>query len=494
MELNPSDIEFLLKHKPALAREYLRRLQAELAEEPQYLIDLHPKQRAFVEDPARRKAAVCGRRAGKSHGVGVWLLEGARAAPHQMSLYIALSRNNARGIMERALRDLERNYKIGLRFFERDNQLMIGCPNGHEIWLAGCKDSFEIEKFRGYKFKRVAIDEAASFGPYLRSLIQDVLTPTLLDLKGDLALIGSPGVIPAGPFYEITEGDPGNPDGFRKWPTFHWNVFDNPYIPHAAEEAREERERRHWDETHPTYVREWLGHWVRDDGALVYPYDNRNIFGTLPSDRKWRYSIGLDVGFKDSSAFSVAAWSIGFPEVFIVEAFKEEKLIPSKFAARVEYLMKKYDTRDAVIDSGGIGKGYQEEMFERWGIYTEKAMKNKKRAFIEVLRGELLSANLKVQPDKASPLLDEWARLVWNEDRTEPDNRFEDHVADATLYVVRHIHAGNKPQYETRPLTHEERMARVVTSDEESRYRRALKGKREDSLGRAVKEILARQH
>lgn len=490
MELNADDIGFLLKHKPALAKEYLRRLQAELAEEPQYLIDLHPKQRAFVEDPAKFKAAQCSRRAGKSHGAAVWLLEGGRQAPHEMSLYIALSRNNARGIMEKALRDLERTYNIGLRFFERDNQLMVGMPNGHIIWLAGCKDSLEIEKFRGYKFKRVVIDEAASFGPYLRSLVVDVLTPALLDMDGELALIGTPGVIPTGVFFEVTEGGH-DTDSLARWPTHKWTVLDNPYVPHAAEWLENYRITNKWALDHPTYVREWLGEWVRDDGALVYPYDARNIFDTLPTGRKWRYSIGLDVGYKDSSAFTVAAWSMGFPEVYIVEAFKEERLIPSKFIAVVERLMKKYDTRDAVIDSGGIGKGYQEEMFQRWGIYTEPAQKNRKRAFIEVLRGELLSANLKVQPKHAGSLLDEWSRLVWDEDREKPDDRFEDHLADATLYVVRHIHSGNRPQIETKPLSHAERMARLVTADEEARYRRALRGKRGKTLAQAVKEIVA---
>ena len=491
MELNSSDIEFLLKHKPALAREYLRRLQSELAQEPQYLIDLHPRQRAFVDDPAKFKAAQCSRRAGKSHGAAVWLLEGGRQAPHEMSVYIALSRNNARMIMEKAMRDLERNYNIGLRFFERDNQLMVGMPNGHIIWLAGCKDSLEIEKFRGNKYKRVVIDEAASFGPYLRSLIVDVLTPALLDMNGEMAMIGTPGVIPAGVFFEITEGGH-DADSLARWPTHKWTVLDNPYVPHARAWLEEYRLKNKWALDHPTYVREWLGEWVRDDGALVYPYDARNIFDTLPTGRKWRHSIGLDVGFKDSSAFVVAAWAIGFPEVYVVEAFKEDKLIPSKFGAKVEFLMKKYDTRDAVIDSGGIGKGYQQEILERWGIHCEPAMKNKKRAFIEVIRGELLSANLKVQPRKAGALLDEWSRLVWDEDREKPDNRFDDHLADGALYVVRHIHAGNRPQYEDRPLSHAEKMAKLVTQDEEDRYRRILKGKRWRTLGQAVKEIVAR--
>lgn len=493
------ELRWLAEERPEIIAALTKKMQAEAdaTKEPAYLTDLHPKQREFVLDPSPEKAALCSRRAGKSHGIAVWLLLGALQAPNEMSVYIALSRNNARMIMEKALRDLERQYNIGLRFFERDNQLMVGHPNGHLIWLSGCKDSVEIEKFRGMKYKRVAIDEAASFGPFLRPLIEDVLSPALLDLKGHLCLTGTPGIIPAGVFYEVTEGGVNSAeDAMPLWPTHRWTLLDNPYLDDAAEWVAEKKRKHKWTDTHPTYQREYLGLWVRDDGALVYPFDHRNICGELPAVDEfgekitWRYAIGLDVGFAESSAFVVVAYRPGFPELYVVEAFKKDKLIPSRFAAEVEKLMNKYNTREAVIDAGGIGKGYREEMFERWGIFVEKAEKTRKRAYIEIVRGELISGNVLVHPRKAGQLLDEWARLVWNEDRDAPDDRFDDHAADAALYVIRYIHAGNRPEIVRAPPSPEEALmshTRSMRAEMIRKMKRKLASK--DNLKRVLRDI-----
>src|SRR5688500_6955999 len=64
-----------------------------------FLAGLHPKQKAFVEDPAKFKAAVCSRRAGKSEGDAAWLLEGAVSDPGGLSVYVARSKGNARLII-----------------------------------------------------------------------------------------------------------------------------------------------------------------------------------------------------------------------------------------------------------------------------------------------------------------------------------------------------------------------------------------------------------
>ena len=42
---------------------------------PPYIETLHPKQLAFVRDKSKLKTALTGRRGGKTHGVGSWLME-----------------------------------------------------------------------------------------------------------------------------------------------------------------------------------------------------------------------------------------------------------------------------------------------------------------------------------------------------------------------------------------------------------------------------------
>jgi len=459
-----------------LATKLLAKVEEEKPiEEKSYMRALHRQQRDFVLNKDKRRAALCSRRAGKTEGICAWLLEGTEDSPGEVSVYIALSRNNARMAAWTTFERIEQRHKLGLKFKERDNQLWVYMPNGHRIWLAGCKDSAEIEKFRGQRYRRVVIDEAASYGEFLEPLIEDVIDPALVDLNGDLALIGTPGAIPAGYFYKITTGD-----GQVKWPTFEWNLLSNPYIQTPPEELRDEfkrsmvegyvnvrghewleekKLRNGWKEDHPTYQREYLGKWVRDEGALVYPYDSRkNSFYDLP-EGKWYYGLGIDCGYEDSSAFVIGAWRRGHPEIYLLHSEARGHMIPSAMAAYVERLKQDYKFSRTVIDAGGLGKAYQVEMSNRYGIFCEPAKKTNKRAYIEIVRGELLSGTIKVHPRKCGGLLDEWDRLVWNEDRTEPDDRFQDHQSDAALYLIREVISTYRPDIERKPLTYEQALA-----------------------------------
>lgn len=494
MRFTEADLKELARANPELARAMLERLTEELdTGEPAYIADLHEKQKKFVLDKSPKKTALCSRRAGKSFGDAVWLLEGARLLPHERSVYVALSRAAARRIMWTTLEKIERKYRLGLRFREIDNQLMVEHPNGHRIWLAGCKDSAELDKFRGDYYKRVVIDEAASFGVYLRELVEDVFEPALLDLQGEMAMTGTPGPIPAGPFYWATTGDSGE-SGWRKWSTHEWTILDNHYLPHAPAWLEQKRIDNNWDETHPTYKREWLGLWVKDPGAMVYPYGPQNLYSQLPDadSPAWRWTIGIDVGYEESSAFVVGGYRLGIPGIYIPEVFKKDKLIPSKVAAITEGLMQKYGTRRVVIDSGGLGKGYQEEMLQRYNIVAESAKKNRKRAYIEVVRGELLSGSIKVHPRGGSDLLDEWGRLVWDERREEPDDRFEDHAADAALYLIRDIHTGNRPELEPPVLSLEQReQARMDAFKQQLRRRLQKEAGSKKAQRETLRAILA---
>jgi hypothetical protein len=201
-----------------------RRKQA--SGEPAWLAALFPQQRAFVEDPSEKKAAVCSRRTGKTEGVAAWFLQAAYASPGSLSVYIALTRNNARLILWNTLKGIDGRYRLGLWFREIDGQLMVQLPNKHRIWLAGCDNASEVDKFRGVRgesvggIRRAAIDKAQAFGPYLRTLVDDVLEPALLDQRGELALCGTPGPIPAGLFYAATTGDG------RRRPTLEHSQLD----------------------------------------------------------------------------------------------------------------------------------------------------------------------------------------------------------------------------------------------------------------------------
>lgn len=418
---------------------------------------LHPKQRAFVADKSRQKVALCGRRSGKSYGIAAWLLEGGYSDPGGLSVYIARSKGDARMILwPDVLEPMNERFHLGLRLREVDNQLMVQLPNGHRIWLAGCKDVSEVGKFRGKKYRRACVDEAQEL-PFLGTLIDDSLQWALIDKKGELCIAGTPSPLPVGYFYSATTGD-----GGTQWPTHSWTILDNPHIPDAAAELEAMRKRHGWDESHPSYLREALAKWVRDEGALVYPYDGlRNAWdGELLGSEEYVWALGVDVGFSDSTAFVVACCRRRFPEVYIVEATKRTGLIPSAVAAHVLRLRNEYPVGLVVVDEGGIGKGYAEEMRQTYGVPCQAAEKTRKRAYQEMTAGELRSGMVRVHPQKCRALLDEIAILQWAPDRAAEDERFENHAADAFLYATRALRPWYRPEIEPpKPGTPEHAMA-----------------------------------
>ena len=266
-----------------------------------------PGHRRPPQIPSDRQLSRTRRPAGKSWSLGSWLTQGAEQDPGGLSVYVGRSKNLARKVMAEPLAHLKNEHGVDYWIREVDGQLEAKHPNGHRIWLAGCKDSSEMDKFRGPNYKRVVVDEAQSFG-FLRELVEDVFEPALIDKQGCIALTGTPHPIPAGYFYTATTGD-----GGPQWPTHHWTIRDNPYIPDVESELYRVLESRGWTEDHPTFQREYLGMWVRDDGALVFPYDPaKNAYSQLP-EGNIRRVLSVDLGFNDATAFVILAYRRGHP-------------------------------------------------------------------------------------------------------------------------------------------------------------------------------------
>ncbi len=436
---------------PALIHAEIRRRLAQSSGGAGTTVDLllalcHPKQRAFVAAGSRRKAALCSRRAGKSFGLLVWFIVGALSDPGGLSVFIARTKGDARRILEPAVQELRARTGLSLPFSERDGQLMLALPGRHMLWLAGCKDQSEVGKFRGAGkgFRRAAVDEAQEFADdVLRKLILGALEPALLDKHGDLCVTGTPGPIPAGLFYEITTGE-----GGTQWPTHHWTIHDNPHIQDAKAELASYLKQYGLTEDAPVYVREWCGTWVYDPSALVYPYEgSKNAIGTgeLPTDGLV-WVLGVDLGSSSATAFVLGCIVPGGAHVWITHAAKHENWIPSRIAAEVERYRQATPGLRVVIDEGGLGRGYAQEMRERYGIPCEAAEKSKKRGFQEIVAGELRSGTIKIDPWECRELLDEMSILQWLPDRTEEDStRFANHAADAFLYCVRALRSGYNP-------------------------------------------------
>lgn len=422
--------------------------------------DCFEQQRQILDAGNEWESILCTRRAGKTHGLGARHIQALMTNPTLPSLYVTLTQEHSMGNLANYLTTANKAWDLGLKW--RDNKLCH--PRGGYIWLAGCKDKREAEKFRGYKFSDVTIDEGGTHrDEVLRWLIYDVLSAALTDVGAPLRISGTPGPVPTGLFWALTTGEDPNTPG---WTTRSWSLFDNPHHnwyrnPELARIYRETKLRI--PESHPTWIREYLGKWCLDTTALIYHADPlKNHFAELPPGF-YRTTLGVDVGYEDETAFVVCSSQWGQPTVYVRHAHGKNHMLPSDIASEIRRLTALYGVQEVYMDSGGLAKTILIQMQNDYGLAVEPAEKHDKVGAIERVRDGLQRGELLVDPVAAKPLLDEWNVLVWDMKdgrRTIQGHRerMPDHNADALLYAYRpHLH--QRPPIAPPELTTEQRLA-----------------------------------
>jgi PBSX family phage terminase large subunit len=391
------------------------------------------KQKEFFKlDGSRFRTAVCSRRSGKTVGIAADMLDTCLSEPGITCLYITLTRDNVRRIIWGDIQRIIEEYKIPCKL---DNlRLEIKFPNGSRVITGGAKDKTEIEKFRGLKLKKVYIDEAQSMRDHIKELINDVLIPALRDLRGTMYLSGTPGPVKAGAFYEYSHNE--------HWHNICWTAYENPFMhnPKLGVDLNytlsEERKIRGIDETDASYRRETFGEWVEDKDALVIKYDDKvNDYNLLPAS-KFDYILGIDVGFEDSDAIAVLAYSYDTNEVYLVEEVEKNKQDITALAEEIHKLKNKYKPVNMVMDAGALGKKIQEELRLRHALCIEAADKTRKLEHLEFLNSDLRRGILRI---KKNSLFAQDSKLVtW--DRSDPEkpkisSTYHSDILDAVLYA-----------------------------------------------------------
>jgi len=391
---------------------------------------LFKEQLDFYDDPSQFKAALCTRRAGKSYLAGTLLTTTALKIPNSTSLYIALTRASAKNILWPTLLELADQY--GAEPNETDLQLKF--PNGSIVWLVGADTKNFIPRLLGGKYPLAIIDEAQRFRAHLAELINDILEPALLDYKGTLVLLGTPGPTPSGYFFDATE---------RKMHGFSvhkWSVLNNPHLGHAKDYMEKVLKDRGWTRDNPTFLREWCGVWVEDPDALLFKYKRgRNDYSVVPEGHEFYSIMGIDYGWNDSTAFVLLKYSPTLRQIYIEHAEKHPELIPSQIAIRIKQLIEKYNPIKIVADTGGLGKSITEEMKRRYGIPIHPADKREKLTNISVMNGDFIDSNLFIH-DSLAELKQEYITISRGEDGLEKEGDACD-LADAALYAFKEARA-----------------------------------------------------
>jgi len=428
--------------------------------------ELFKQQQNVVNHRSRYKATLCTRRAGKTECWPRYSVATALENPKGLIRIWGPTRMRAKELQWSAIQDVCKRHKIPVRTNETD--LTVTFRNGAIIRLVGADKEKDIEKKRGDKTVLDVVLEAQIHGRLLKSLVEDVIEPCLLDNLGTVVLEGTPGPICAGYWYEITKEKKGSewtstgaPDGTGAgWQCFHWSVLDNPYMQHAREELQVLKKKKRWSDDHPTYVREWLGRWVRDDEALYYRFDEvRNTYNpdeVQPWGPGWQHVLGWDIGAVDDMALVAWGWHPEFPALYEVASWKES-------GASVDRVMKEIAAWEKqglnfthmVADTGGVGKLTVNETMMRYNYQFEPAKKSEKAEHVRLMNDDFRSTPSFILCIPQSALAVELSELMCDPDVPEgeapqEDSRCSNHCTDAALYAWRrayhYLHEEARPR------------------------------------------------
>ncbi len=453
-------------------------------------ISTHPKQWAFIADPARWISLLCGRGAGKTFAalcklILTMLAGDATTKKGANCLYFAKNREQARGIVWNDLKDLI--HRLGFDSLAKFDEVRceLTLANGSWLKLLGFDERDEIEKARGKTWHGVVIDEAGSARTDLLSrLIDEIIGWRLV---GWLVLQGTPGYLLEGTFYEVTRPGSGlhRPYAQRdeEWApgwvysSHAWSQKDgaDAGIAPIGELWRiqlADKETKGYSDSNPKWLREGLGQWAQDDTTSVYVYRARDAEGRefnqwtpassplhstrwarLPpgwDPKTWSYAMVMDIGWKDAFALEAFAYSYNDPSRtmwHIGEIYKTKQATravatmligPELNISKPGGIIGELGWPDFLVaDGAGQGDRFVEDMKVEYGLVIKLVDKHPKYKdpAIEIVNADMFEGRFKILAGSA--LAGELVALQWvmdaNGKRLE-NPRQPNHACDALLY------------------------------------------------------------
>lgn len=425
---------------PSLDDDLFEALQLEalkIITKPHFDIEqfLFKEQLALARDPARFATAVCSVRAGKTTTCAADLIDTCHKMPGTTQLYITLARSSAKRIIWPDLHKINREYELG--GIPNESDLSLKFPHLDSIiYCSGASDQAEIEKFRGLSHVAlIYVDESQAFRAFIKELVEDILIKRLYDTNGRLRLIGTPGAVPGGYFYDASQSP--------EWSHHGWTLHSNPWIERSSEKTvaeliAQDCARKGVTLDDPSIQRECFGRWVLDTNSLLLQYEpERNHYDTLPRG-KYIYILGMDFGFEDADAFSVLGWREDSPDTYLFEEIIAPKQTYEQMLANFEHLTKKYEIAKVMADPGGGGKKLIESLKQRYPIPMHPADKQGKIANYGLLNNALRTGRFFAKRD--SRFAQDCNLLERDRDKSTPEKtvvKGHSDSVDSVLYAFR---------------------------------------------------------
>lgn len=418
------------------AAKILAKKKATLAPAWDIATFLFKEQLDFIQDPARFASAVCSVRAGKTTACAADLIDTAMKHPGTTGIYITPTRSQAERIVWPELLRINREYKLG--FEPNRSKLWLKHPvHNTIIYLLGANHEDEIDKVRGLSnVALVYLDECQLFRPYVKELVENVVTKRLYDTNGRCRLIGTPGPIKSGYFYDISSNASG-------WSNHRWTMFENPFLFRKSGKTPQQLTEqdcaiRGVTLEHPSIQRENFGRWAYDPEALLLQYNPElNHYEDLPTG-DWRYILGIDLGFKDSDSLTVIGWVKNSDITYLVEELVTPNQKTDDLAAQIMMLRAKYSISDMPTDAGGLGKKIVEDLKARYGLPLLVADKAGKMANYKHLNNALRTGIFKAKKD--STFASDCNLLERDDAKSTPDRivvKGHSDAVDSCLYAFK---------------------------------------------------------
>jgi hypothetical protein len=405
--------------------------------------ELFGKQTDFLNDKSKLKAGFCTRRAGKSEMCAYALIIQALSKPNCDVIYLGLTRATAKRVMwSRKLLKILQTHNIEYLANKAELTITLVATNS-TISLGGADNDVDsLNKLLGNAFNLVIIDEAQSFGPHLKSLVYDTLKPTVAETEGTIILIGTPGDVPAGFFYDVTTGI----EKTFKWTTKSWSWKDNPHVKKSiGKELSEAIANNPLFTQTSEYQRNWEGKWVIEDNWRVYKWTQINFSDQCkPISKDYVYVLGVDLGWNDATAFVLWGFCPESPNLYLIKTEKHKFMDLADVAAKVNEYQANYQIIKTVMDCAN--RQGVETMKTRFSLHNvDAAEKSAKVAFIETMNSDLAQGVIKLTIEHfaaCESLLTEaynlqWDREAWSRGKKVENSRQDNHLLDAALYSWR---------------------------------------------------------
>jgi len=223
------------------------------------MLEITKAQRDIINDPARFKIIVAGRRWGKTHLSLFDLLinerDGAWKKPKMKNWFVSPTYRQSKNIAWNILKEIVYEYPQTIKK-KNEAELSIEFINNSIIELKGADNE---DSLRGVGLNKVNPDEFA----YMKAdAWYEVLRPALSDKKGSAMFIGTPDGF--NHFYDIYQKGVADKDGFKSW---LYKSVDSPYL--DAEEI--ESARNDLDER--TFRQEYEASFETATGRVYYCFD-----------------------------------------------------------------------------------------------------------------------------------------------------------------------------------------------------------------------------